>query len=102
MRLKEGVRAAGIRAEVALAAAIANHVYKAHGYDLVITSLLDGKHSATSLHYAGAAMDLRTRHLKPGDADAIVSDLSDALGQDFDVVLESDHIHVEFQPGPLS
>lgn len=102
MRLKEGVRAAGMRPEIALAASIADAVYRSHGYDLVITSLLDGKHSATSLHYSGAAMDLRTRHLKAGDADAIVTDLSDALGQDYDVVLESDHIHVEFQPGPLS
>ena len=24
--------------------------------------------------------------------------LSEALGEEFDVVLESDHIHIEFQP----
>lgn len=102
MRLKQGVRVVGIRAEMVLALTIADSVYTAHGHAMTITSVVDSKHSATSLHYAGSAADLRIRDLPEGVAPAIVTDLEDALGDDFDVILEGDHIHMEFQPRRLT
>lgn len=102
LRLKEGVRSVGIRPEIALAASVSASVFETFGHDCIITSLTDGTHSATSLHYAGSAMDLRIRHLPQGATQKIVDVLSEALGPDYDVVLESDHIHLEFQPRKLS
>lgn len=98
MRLKPGVEAKGLQPEILLAVIAAQHIYSEKGYGLVITSLLDGKHSANSLHYKGLAVDLRIRHLPQGTANVITHELSEALGSEYDVILEDDHIHVEFDP----
>jgi len=67
-------------------------------YDCVITSASDGKHGPNSLHYSGQALDLRTRHIHGQGLQLVVDKLREALGSQFDVVLESDHIHLEFDP----
>ena len=98
LRLKTGVRCVGMRPELMLAVTICNDTYAKWGPDCTITSMCDGKHSSGSLHYSGAAIDLRTFHISDSAAESITGELKENLGADFDVVLESDHIHVEFQP----
>ena len=99
MKLKNSdVNVNGIRPELVLALVIANDIYANHGENLVITSLNDGKHSQTSLHYSGCAADLRTRYFLKSEQSKVVNDLKEALTIDFDVVLEKDHIHLEYQP----
>ena len=90
------IRVTGMRPELLLAMIIANEVYASHHVEFVITSLLDGKHSETSLHYTGCAFDCR---IYGGDInESIVKDLRQKLNHHYDVVLEGNHIHVEFQP----
>lgn len=103
LSLKEGVRIQGLRSEIVLAIIIANGIYQNHDLDCTVTSIIDGKHSASSLHYTGCAFDLRTRNI-PNTAlqGRIRMELAQALGQDFDVLLEVDHIHVEYQPGVMT
>lgn len=96
--LKPGVHIADIRPEVVLALTIADAVYIKHGAMLVVTSVRDGKHMTGSLHYSGAAADLRTGNLKPVEVAEVATQLRAALGPDFDVVVETDHIHLEFDP----
>lgn len=96
--IKAGVNVTGIKPEIVLAVIMAQAIYARHGAGLVITSALDGKHSRGSLHYSGNAIDLRTRHVSRDDAETIADELRAALGAQYDVVLEKDHIHVEFQP----
>lgn len=99
MKLKEGVTFEGISLELAEALALADQIYLAWaGRELVLTSLKDGKHSKKSLHYSGNAADLRTRDLTPRQQATILSELKLALGKDYDVVLEIDHIHLEYDP----
>jgi len=66
-----------------------------------ITSAADGKHMAKSLHYVNRAFDVRIRNIV-GDIDAEAAlwceRLRSTLGKDYDVVLEGDHIHIEFDP----
>lgn len=74
------------------------------GHEAMITSAMDSTHSDESLHYQGLAWDLRIRR----DNDIvqkvfIMSDLIEAkkmmqslLGSEYDVVIESTHIHTEF------
>ena len=65
----------------------------------VITSASDGKHGPNSLHYKGKALDLRTKNLRPEQVHPVYVALNEALSPGgFDVVLETDHIHVEFDP----
>jgi len=70
--------------------------------ELIITSANDARHSATSLHYSGAAFDCRTTSagISTEDQEKIKAVFKDKVGHstDFDCVIESDHIHVEYQP----
>ena len=98
MQLKKGVSIQGIRPELLIAIMIADRVYQVHSCILVLTSVTDGKHSATSLHYSGCAFDCRVRSLEPSQRANIVSDLKISMPNDFDIVLESTHVHIEYQP----
>lgn len=64
----------------------------------VITSGRDGRHSPKSLHYEGKAKDYRTRYLARTSQITFRNRVKEILGRDYDVVLESDHLHVEFDP----
>jgi hypothetical protein len=98
LSLKRGVKVGGLKPETVLAISISHSIYLKHSYELTVTSIMDGKHSKNSLHYNGYAFDLRTNNLKGNDATLITNELSEALGDDYDVVLEKDHIHVEYDP----
>ena len=99
MKFKDSsVKVQGIRPELLLALQIADNVYKMHEEELVITSLADGFHTITSLHFTGCAADLRTRYFDANEKHEVVKELKDRLTNDYDVVLERDHIHLEYQP----
>jgi hypothetical protein len=91
--LKPGVRITGMRPEILLAAVAAMRVYEATGHDFTITACVDGKYMANSLHYAGAAIDIRTRDVPPVEVQKLIAQIKECLGNDFDVLLEADHIH---------
>ncbi len=98
MRIKEGVKINGMRQETTLALVIASQVYAdVAGAELVVTEITGGKHGTASLHYVGLAADLRTGNIAGKEA-AVVAELKKRLGENYDVVLESTHIHIEFQP----
>lgn len=78
------------------AAMIAEAMLKRENAELVITSLTDGKHKENSLHHCGDAMDIRTWQMK--DKAAFASALREKLGAEYDVVIESDHLHIEYDP----
>ena len=69
-----------------------------------ITSICDGNHMAGSKHYEGKAFDFRTwidnagNQLPQLDKQHLKKALQDELGDDYDVVIESTHIHVEYDP----
>jgi hypothetical protein len=97
--IKSSVRIAGMRPEILLAAVVAERVYEKAGYDCTITSCVDGQHMAGSLHYKGAAIDLRTKQVAHAiELKQIVDPIKECLGADFDVVVETDHLHIEFDP----
>lgn len=97
--IKAGVDLRGIQPQMAIAYTIAASLYRLHcNAGCVITSASDGKHGANSLHYKGKALDLRTHNIPASAIPLVVQSLKDALGAQFDVVLEKDHIHIEFDP----
>ena len=97
MKLKDGVNLQDVSWRMFKAAVIAEEVYCKYGAELVITSANDSKHGANTLHHKGLALDLRTWSLS-GRETQVASELQKALGDEYDVVLESDHIHVEYDP----
>ena len=100
MKLKKGVRILGVKPELAFVMPLINEIVRC--YDLkegmVITSVTDGKHGRGSKHYSGYGIDIRTRNMKPLRQKACTQELKANLGSDFDVVLEKDHIHLEYDP----
>lgn len=98
MSIKAGAEMNGLRAEILLALMIADDVYSEYDIECVITEGTGAKHGIGSLHYVGLAVDLRIRNIPVRFREIIHSRIKDALGSQYDVVLESDHIHIEFQP----
>lgn len=102
MQQKDGVRVQGLKPEALYGMMIADSVVRRiTGVEMTVTSVCEGTHMPTSLHYDGRAFDVRTLTFTPATVQNIVGDLKRALGPDFDVVLEGSpqpHIHVEFDP----
>jgi len=91
MLIKPGVQMRTLQTQTLLAMLAADFLL--HG-ELVVTAVSDGAHSPGSLHYVGYAFDCRL----PEHPDSFVKELRLRLGQEFDVVPEKDHVHVEYQP----
>lgn len=103
LKLKEGVRLASLQPQMLVVVLVMNELYAKNHVDCTITSAADGKHKDHSSHYSGNAMDFRIWGLSEPQCKVIVSDAQSALGEDFYVLLESDHIHVQYKPRrPLS
>jgi len=75
-------------------------VFDFFGAHTVITSGNEqsAHHMSGSLHYEGKALDLRDRTIHPAHRKLAAEMLRFKLGPDYDIVLESDHIHLEFDP----
>jgi hypothetical protein len=98
--MKAGTSIVGVSPEMAFGLVIIAGVFQARSVPCVVTACTDGRHGNGSLHYVGAAVDLRLPSRILGDAAdlAMVQDLRAALGTEWDVVLETDHLHCEFDP----
>lgn len=83
-------------AEVAFSKVMGAH------FQVVITSGNDGTHMAGSLHYQNAALDFRTGHawvpplMTEEEAQELHEEYKALLGAGYDVVLEKDHLHAEY------
>lgn len=63
--------------------------------ECVITSTYEGNHSASSLHYANNAIDIR---LPEKNREMVFQNIANALGKDYDCINYVDHIHIEYDP----
>jgi hypothetical protein len=123
MRVKPGVVFYRISAKMERALEIIDEIsWATISREAHVTSCRDGNHSANSLHYfrhdrkSHGAVDLRTwrghtnpLQMLPGEkrtyANAIRQGLQDEFPNEFDVVVEATHIHVEHDPkerGPVA
>lgn len=98
LSLKPGVRFENISDSIVDQLPTICRVYRSFGQTCTITSARDGTHMAGSKHYTGEAIDLRTRDFSLPERREVHQTLQIVLGSDFDVVLEKDHIHLEFDP----
>lgn len=98
LSLKPGVSLLGLSMQMVVALLIIEGCYSEYGRDCVITSATDGKHGAHSHHLKGCAVDLRTTGIPTETMGLIVVMIRERLSGEFQVVLEDDHLHVEFDP----
>lgn len=98
IRLKDGVELAGAQPEILRAIQSVAEVLAGFKEELTITAIKEGGHGRKSLHRFGLAFDFRTRTLSPNALGPIASECRHRLGPDYDVIMESDHGHVEYDP----
>lgn len=89
---------------------VMDRIFKEHANrEAIITSANDGRHGKNSIHYkikgaTGAtfkesgACDLRSRDVLMSKRDVILRELKEELGDDYDIILESSHYHLEWDP----
>lgn len=79
---------------------VASDIFAAENLKAVVTSATSGVHGVGSLHYLGLAFDLRTKDLSLVTAQYLKDKIKAALGDEFDVILETNppHLHVEYDP----
>jgi len=104
MRFKDktiGVQS--LKPQLLLGLVIVDQVMRKYGQEAFITSINDGRHSKTSLHYDGGAVDIRSKWFN--HPKVILKLCVEAFGEcpDFDMILEyageeDEHFHLEYQP----
>lgn len=101
MRIKRGTQGAsisGIRPESVIGMLVALSLFNELEQPFELSSGLEGKHGRNSLHFVGLAFDVTTRGIDQRAHAEITKHLVDRLGDEFDVVYEQSHWHIEFQP----
>ena len=98
MTTKPEVSIAGLQPEALYGLMTVQEVFRENKCEMTVTSVTDGTHSPGSLHYIGHAFDLRLYHIPQAKLDTIIIQCRERLPGSFDVVIESDHIHIEHQP----
>lgn len=99
--IKSGVNLEGLSREMFYAIGVADREYRRiAGIPVTITSAKDQHEDRPeSLHNLGQAIDIRIRDLSGMQAqEAWISIRNFLFPEGFDVVLESDHIHIEYDP----
>jgi hypothetical protein len=93
LQIKPGVNLLGLSPQMEIAVQVVNGVFAEANLDCVITSACDSVHGKHSHHYKGHAVDFRMPIVP-----SIVEKIAEALGPQFQVINETNHIHVEFDP----
>ena len=87
-----------LKPQIVLALIVVDQVMKGCGQEAVITSINDARHGENSLHYDGGAVDIRSRTFSNPESVLGLCRLALGNSKDFDMILESDHFHLEYQP----
>lgn len=95
MLIKTGVDISRLRPEIRKKLGkIESFIHKIAYEEMVITSTYEGNHSASSLHYANLAVDVR----RPNKPESTIREIKRLLGPDYDTILYNSHIHIEYDP----
>lgn len=95
MLVKLGVSIERLKRPARRALPKVEHIFVNHGEEAVITSTFEGDHSPGSLHYTDLAFDVR----KPKKHKAVIGqEIKIKLGKSYDVVPETNHYHIEYDP----
>lgn len=95
MLIKAGVDISRLKREIRRALPVLEALHYENGTRFVVTSTYEGNHGAGSLHYCDDAFD--SERVKEG-AREFQSKVKERLSKDYDVVLEGDHLHIEYDP----
>jgi hypothetical protein len=92
-----GASLAGIKPEAVVGMLVVMSLFAEINQPFRLTSGLEGAHSLNSLHFLGLAFDISTSGIVKEAHHDITRRLIDNLGDEFDVIYEHSHWHIEFQ-----
>ncbi len=95
MEIKDGVILYGLKIFMRPSLIAAEEIWADLGQKLVVTSGVEGTHSAGSWHYYGYGVDFRHRYFDASKKLIAVETLKERLGKSFVVVLKPNHVHVQ-------
>jgi len=95
MLIKAGVEISRLNREIRRSLPGVEAIYDQYQEEFVITSTFEGNHGAGSLHYSNDAYDVGLPIMNRVE---IYMAIKETLGKSYDVVLEGDHIHIEYDP----
>ena len=95
MLIKQGVDISRLNREIRRGLGIAGEILKKYNEEIIITSTFEGNHGIGSLHYGNDAFDMR---LPEDFRGRFFNSVMDGLGKNYDVVVMSDHVHIEYDP----
>ena len=95
MLIKAGVDISRLNREIRRALPKVQSVLDEVNQELVITSTYEGTHGEGSLHYCNDAIDMRYPGMNTVGVELAIKQ---KLGIKFDVILEGNHIHIEYDP----
>ncbi len=88
----------GIKPEIAITIPVIWGVAEYYNKYVTLSSAIDRTHKPKSLHYVGLALDIYWDDFNLFNGSLFRDELKERLGKHYDVVLEDDHVHVEYQP----
>ncbi len=96
MLIKLGVNIRRLNREIRRTLNVVDKIYiEESGEEAIVSSTDEGNHSPSSLHYKGDAVDFR---LAKKNMQKIRIRLKKELGIDYDIIIEGNHLHCEFDP----
>jgi len=95
MLIKAGVDISRLNREIRRTLPKVQKVLDEWSEELEITSTYEGNHGEGSLHYSNDAYDMGLPKYNPV---GVAANCRTALGKDFDIEGEDDHIHIEYDP----
>lgn len=93
-----GASIRGMRPEMAIAFVIITGIFDRFDCKARVSSGTEGKHKRASSHYRGEAIDISKLYIPSSAYAAIGVAMKQSLGDDFDVIEESTHWHIQFKP----
>lgn len=99
LHFKDSVKVDGVKKETVELMLLLNTFFvRQLSKPFLVTSCTDGKHMKGSKHYSGYAVDIRSRHLTEREIGILLSWFNACHDKQYDMVVEKDHIHVEYDP----
>tara|TARA_Y100000310_G_C20090431_1_gene537991 strand:+ start:246 stop:554 length:309 start_codon:yes stop_codon:yes gene_type:complete len=98
--IQETARIDDLRPEIRYAILIVSYVLDEHKLHGILTHGNDGEHMVGSLHYKNRAIDVDWAPWDgpPTDIEVVRDTVKLILGEEYDVVAESTHLHIEHDP----
>ena len=97
MLIKAGVDISKLNPQIRKALTPLPKLWGDETHELVVISTYEGMHRPSSLHYHNDAVDLRWPVFGLGQK-PFLEKIKRLLGDDFNVMAEGPHVHVEYDP----